>query len=66
MQIASLAEKSIKFCCPASEGGLPVTLNIWTVFSELEHFCPQQSSATSQRGLLQNHKRGAEQDRPPS
>lgn len=38
MQMASLAEKAIKFCCRASEEGLPVTGNMGThFFSELEH-----------------------------
>lgn len=58
--MASLPEKSIKFCCPASEGGLPVKGNIPTAFFlKWSMTCPQQSSATVQRGLLQNHKKGA-------
>lgn len=36
--MASLAKKAMKFCCRASEEGLPVAGNVGTQsFSELEH-----------------------------
>lgn len=38
-----LSEKSLKFCCRASEGGLPVTGNIGTVFLNWSMPCPQRS-----------------------
>ena len=42
--MASLAEKSIKFCCQASEKGLPVSGDIGTqFFPNWSMLYPQQS-----------------------